>query len=90
MKKMGLDVPKKDIDNLFSEWDKGGDGSLGLRELQKILSKGGMSSAATTPKDGKKSPDAPEPTKSVKEVGTAVVGAKKLGMAAAAIASAKK
>ena len=59
-------------------------------ELQKILSKGGMSSAATTPKDGKKSPDAPEPTKSVKEVGTAVVGAKKLGMAAAAIASAKK
>ena len=58
MKKMGLDVPKKDIDNLFSEWDKGGDGSLGLRELQKILSKGGMSSAATTPKDAKDGKDA--------------------------------
>ena len=93
MKKMGLDVPKKDIDNLFSEWDKGGDGSLGLRELQKILSKGGMSSAATTPKDakdGKKSPDAPPPDKTLKEVGTAVQATKKLGIAAAALSGAKK
>ena len=31
-------MPKKDVDELFSEWDKGGDGALGFKELQKILS----------------------------------------------------
>lgn len=37
MPKLGLDVPKKDIDELFTEWDKDGGGALNLRELQKIL-----------------------------------------------------
>ena len=35
---LGLEVPKKDINDLFDSWDKDGGGALGLRELQKILS----------------------------------------------------
>ena len=45
MPKLGLDVPKKEIDTLFSEWDKDGGGALTLRELQKILSAAKVSAA---------------------------------------------
>ena len=38
MPALGLEVPKKDINDLFDSWDKDGGGALGLRELQKILS----------------------------------------------------
>ena len=34
---LGLEVPKKAIDELFSQWDSGGDGTLSFRELQRIL-----------------------------------------------------
>ena len=36
-----LEVPKKDIDALFDEWDPDGSGSLELKELDKKLRRGG-------------------------------------------------
>ena len=51
MPELGLDVPKADIDELFDEWDKGGDGALGLRELQKILSTASVASKDAKGKD---------------------------------------
>lgn len=37
MPALGLEVPKKNIDELFSEWDKDGGGAIEFQELQKIL-----------------------------------------------------
>jgi hypothetical protein len=37
MPALGLDVPKADIDKLFSEWDSDGGGCIGYKELSKIL-----------------------------------------------------
>lgn len=37
MPALGLNVPQKDIDQLFGDWDKDGGGALNLRELTKIL-----------------------------------------------------
>ena len=37
MPALGLDVPKRDIDKLFDEWDSDGGGSIDFKELQKIL-----------------------------------------------------
>ena len=37
MPALGLDVPKKVIDDLFSEWDQDGGGEIGYQELRKIL-----------------------------------------------------
>lgn len=37
MPALGLEVPKKEVDKLFDEWDTSGDGSLSIKELQKIL-----------------------------------------------------
>ena len=37
MPALGLEVPERDIDSLFDEWDKDGGGSLDFKELQKIL-----------------------------------------------------
>merc|ERR1712216_263754 len=37
MPALGLEVPKKAIDELFNEWDSSGDGSVGYKELTKIL-----------------------------------------------------
>ena len=34
---IGLNVPQMEVDALFNEWDKGGDGAIGLREMMKIL-----------------------------------------------------
>ena len=45
MPALGLNVPKKAIDELFTSWDKDGGGALSLRELQKIL----RSKAASSP-----------------------------------------
>ena len=39
MPALGLDVPKKDIDELFSQWDVDGGGEIGYAELRKILSR---------------------------------------------------
>ena len=47
MPALGLEVPKKAIDELFDEWDKDGGGALDFKELGKILRK---SPAATTTK----------------------------------------
>ena len=44
MPKLGLDVPKESVDELFTEWDKDGGGELNLSELQKILSKARIAS----------------------------------------------
>ena len=38
MPALGLSVPKKSIDEIFDEWDKGDDGSLEFAELKRILS----------------------------------------------------
>ena len=37
MPALGLDVPKKDIDDLFTQWDADGGGEIGYNELVKIL-----------------------------------------------------
>ena len=37
MPALGLDVPKADIDKLFTEWDSDGGGCIGYKELSKIL-----------------------------------------------------
>ena len=37
MDRMGLEIPKKDIDELFNTWDPDGGGSIDLKELQKAL-----------------------------------------------------
>ena len=37
MPALGLDVPKKAIDELFNEWDSDGGGAIGYKELTKIL-----------------------------------------------------
>ena len=34
MPKLGLDAPTEEIDKLFNEWDKGGDGALTLKEYK--------------------------------------------------------
>ena len=37
MERMGLDVPRKDVDALFDSWDPDGSGTLDFKELQKVL-----------------------------------------------------
>ena len=46
MTMLGLEVPKKEIDSLFSEWDKDGGGAINFGELKKILS--GRAQSPTT------------------------------------------
>ena len=65
MKRLGLEVPAKDIDALFDSWDPDGGGTLDFKELQKVL-RGGGGGAAPTAKDG------------VKKVATAQKAAKAL------------
>ena len=101
MAKFGLDVPKKDIDALFSEWDKGGDGSLTLRELQKIL-KAPPAVKKPRPKSSDSArgdPSSPTPsehpevyenTKTIGDAGKAVQATKKLSSAVAALGGASK
>jgi hypothetical protein len=51
MKRLGLEVPKEEVDALFDEWDRDGGGTIDFRELQKILNS--HNSAAAAPKKGK-------------------------------------
>lgn len=53
MTALGLEVPKKSIDELFTEWDKDGGGSIGYKELQKILTRSSASSPKTMGDAGK-------------------------------------
>ncbi len=46
MPALGLEVPKEDVDALFSQWDADGGGSISYKELSKILRQGGGGSAA--------------------------------------------
>jgi len=57
MEKMGLEAPKKDIDELFSEWDADGGGTLEYKELSKILTKAKSANiAASAPGSAKGAP----------------------------------
>ena len=47
---LGLDVPKKVIDDLFSEWDSDGGGEIGYPELRKILQAPRGAAAKTQPR----------------------------------------
>ena len=49
MPKLGLEVSKKAIDELFDQWDSDGGGSLEFKELQRILR-----SVPSPPKGGPK------------------------------------
>ena len=53
MTKMGLDAPKKDIDELFSEWDADGGGTLEFKELKDILAKSARQNLASASKKKK-------------------------------------
>ena len=37
MTRMGLELPQKDVDELFNSWDPTGGGTLDFKELQKVL-----------------------------------------------------
>jgi Ca2+-binding EF-hand superfamily protein len=50
MPELGLDVPMKDIDALFDEWDKDKGGAISYRELGRILNSTRRSSTNTTKK----------------------------------------
>jgi hypothetical protein len=52
MPALGLDVPKRDIDALFSEWDRDGGGALEFGELKKILSGHGRGGAKPSKAQG--------------------------------------
>ena len=55
MPKLGLEVSKADIDELFDSWDADGGGSLTFKELQKILRAPPANKSATAAKKaGKK------------------------------------
>jgi len=57
MVKMGLEAPKKDIDELFSEWDADGGGTLEYKELSKILTRAKSANiAANAPAAAPKTP----------------------------------
>ena len=53
MKRLGLEVPAKDIDALFDSWDPDGGGTLDFKELQKVL-RGGGGGTSTLSAAGKK------------------------------------
>ena len=53
MIKMGLEAPKKDIDDLFSEWDSDGGGTLEFKELKEILAKSNRQNLASAKKPKK-------------------------------------
>ena len=50
---LGLEVPKRDVDVLFNQWDPDGSGSISYHELRKLLQGGsGASTAAAPPRRG--------------------------------------
>jgi carbamoylphosphate synthase large subunit len=83
MKKLGLDVPKKAVDDLFSEWDKDGGGSLGLGELKKILSTARRTAVVEV---GKEEP----PKKTVESMGKAVAATKRMKGVASALGAGRE
>ncbi len=75
MKKLGLDLPDKEVDALFDSWDPDGGGTLDFKELQKVLrgGGGGTSTLAAAGKkvaaggDGKAKPNVADIAKSAKD-----------------------
>ena len=46
------DVPKKEIDALFSEWDADGSGSIAYDEMKELLRKSAVGVATSADKKG--------------------------------------